>query len=125
MHLQLLWLIQKEKGLWLQHLGIGSGLQRMYKSMARQVQSRGVEGLGVISTEEEAKPRIRDVPNGVQGEHVAAGWPPWLTAVALEAIHGWLPRKEDSFEKLEKVCHLSSRSSLFGVVCWAFEHHYF
>lgn len=44
------------------------------------------------------------VPNGMEGEHVAAGWPSWLTAVAGEAVSGWLPRKADSFEKFEKVC---------------------
>jgi hypothetical protein len=34
---------------------------------------------------------------------VAAGWLPWLNAVAGEAIQGWIPLKVDSFEKLEKV----------------------
>ncbi|KAG1335306.1 putative serine/threonine-protein kinase [Cocos nucifera] len=46
------------------------------------------------------------VPGGVskamEGEQVAAGWPPWLAAVAGEAIRGWLPRRADSFEKLDK-----------------------
>uniref|UniRef100_A0AA96SIC1 [RNA-polymerase]-subunit kinase n=1 Tax=Phyllostachys edulis TaxID=38705 RepID=A0AA96SIC1_PHYED len=51
----------------------------------------------------EAKPRITDVPNGVQGEHVAAGWPRWLTEVAAEAVRGWQPRKSESFEKLDKI----------------------
>jgi serine/threonine protein kinase len=39
----------------------------------------------------------------VEGEHVAAGWPAWLSAVAGQAIHGWVPLKADSFEKLEKI----------------------
>ena len=34
--------------------------------------------------------------------HVAAGWPAWLTSVAGEAVRGWVPRRADSFEKLEK-----------------------
>lgn len=38
-----------------------------------------------------------------QAEQIAAGWPPWLSAVAGEAIDGWLPLKADSFEKLDKV----------------------
>lgn len=38
-----------------------------------------------------------------EGEHVAAGWPAWLTAVAGEAIDGWLPLRSDTFERLEKV----------------------
>lgn len=39
----------------------------------------------------------------VESEHVAAGWPAWLSAQATEAIHGWLPLRPDSFEKLEKI----------------------
>ncbi|KAI3799112.1 hypothetical protein L1987_34402 [Smallanthus sonchifolius] len=36
-------------------------------------------------------------------EHVAAGWPAWLSAVAGEAIDGWLPQKSDGFERFEKI----------------------
>ncbi|XP_058754844.1 probable serine/threonine-protein kinase At1g54610 [Vicia villosa] len=43
------------------------------------------------------------VPKAMEGEHVAAGWPSWLAAVAGEAIKGWLPRRADSFEKLDKI----------------------
>ncbi|KAJ9568570.1 hypothetical protein OSB04_004536 [Centaurea solstitialis] len=39
----------------------------------------------------------------VEVEQVAAGWPAWLSAVAGEAIHGWVPLRAESFEKLEKV----------------------
>lgn len=49
-------------------------------------------------------PGIGSVPKAMEGEHVAAGWPSWLAAVAGEAIKGWLPRRADSFEKLDKVC---------------------
>ncbi|KAL2347969.1 hypothetical protein Fmac_001969 [Flemingia macrophylla] len=45
----------------------------------------------------------------MEGEHVAAGWPSWLAAVAGEAINGWLPRRADSFEKLDK--HLMENKS--------------
>lgn len=38
-----------------------------------------------------------------EGEHLAAGWPVWLTAVASEAIEGWMPLKSDAFQRLEKV----------------------
>ena len=55
------------------------------------------------SIRSEPKPRITDVPNGVVAEHVAAGWPRWLTEVATEAVRGWQPRKAESFEKLDKV----------------------
>lgn len=43
------------------------------------------------------------VPRAVEGEQVAAGWPSWLASVAGEAIRGWVPRRADSFEKLDKV----------------------
>ncbi|KAK9674107.1 hypothetical protein RND81_12G211600 [Saponaria officinalis] len=43
------------------------------------------------------------VPKAVEGEQVAAGWPTWLAAVAGEAIKGWVPRRADSFEKLDKI----------------------
>jgi len=39
----------------------------------------------------------------VVAEQTAAGWPGWLSAVAGEAIHGWLPLRADGFEKLDKV----------------------
>jgi hypothetical protein len=60
---------------------------------------------GGVRAEGEAKLRTKDMPNGVQGEHVAAGWPRWLTEVAAEAVRGWQPRRAESFEKLDKVCH--------------------
>ncbi|XP_019193933.1 PREDICTED: probable serine/threonine-protein kinase At1g54610 [Ipomoea nil] len=48
-------------------------------------------------------PGYGNVPNAVEGELVAAGWPSWLSMVASEAIIGWLPRKADTFEKLDKI----------------------
>ncbi|XVE60698.1 hypothetical protein DITRI_Ditri05aG0148800 [Diplodiscus trichospermus] len=42
-------------------------------------------------------------PGGAEGELVAAGWPSWLSSVAGEAVKGWLPRRVESFEKLEKI----------------------
>ncbi|CAN4079414.1 unnamed protein product [Withania somnifera] len=38
-----------------------------------------------------------------EGENLAAGWPVWLTAVAGEAIDGWMPLKSNMFQKLEKI----------------------
>jgi cyclin-dependent kinase 12/13 len=46
--------------------------------------------------------------NRTRGEQVTAGWPPWLAAVAGEAINGWAPRRADSFEKIDKVFTASS-----------------
>ncbi|XP_072973967.1 probable serine/threonine-protein kinase At1g54610 [Typha angustifolia] len=57
----------------------------------------------IVVRNEEANIRISDVPNGIEGEHVAAGWPRWLTEVAGEAVRGWLPRKAESFEKIDKI----------------------
>ncbi|XP_051145486.1 probable serine/threonine-protein kinase At1g09600 [Andrographis paniculata] len=47
--------------------------------------------------------RVFTVQNGVDGTQVVAGWPAWLTSVAGEAIRGWIPRKAESFEKLDKI----------------------
>ncbi|XP_054795943.1 probable serine/threonine-protein kinase At1g09600 [Prosopis cineraria] len=47
--------------------------------------------------------RIVTVPKGERGAQVLAGWPSWLTAVAGEAINGWIPRRADAYEKLEKI----------------------
>ncbi|KAK6920926.1 Protein kinase domain [Dillenia turbinata] len=47
--------------------------------------------------------RLGNLNKYVEGEHVAAGWPAWLSAVAGEAIHGWIPLRADAFEKLEKI----------------------
>jgi hypothetical protein len=46
---------------------------------------------------------IVSMSNGERGAQVVAGWPSWLTSVAGEAINGWVPRRADSFEKLDKV----------------------
>lgn len=43
------------------------------------------------------------VLNSIKGEQVAAGWPSWLVAVASDAIKGWIPRRANTFEKLDKV----------------------
>ena len=37
------------------------------------------------------------------GGQVATGWTAWLSVVAREAIKGWIPRRVDTFEKLDKV----------------------
>ncbi|CAA6667387.1 unnamed protein product [Spirodela intermedia] len=47
--------------------------------------------------------RLSNLHKYLEGELVAAGWPAWLSAVAGEAIQGWVPLKSDSFEKLEKI----------------------
>lgn len=51
--------------------------------------------------------RLGNVSRYLEAEQVAAGWPAWLSNVAGEAIHGWVPLRSDAFEKLEKVRYLT------------------
>ncbi|XP_058752928.1 probable serine/threonine-protein kinase At1g54610 [Vicia villosa] len=55
------------------------------------------------SRRSKANPRLSNPPKHLLGEQVAAGWPPWLTAVCGEALSGWIPRKADTFEKIDKI----------------------
>lgn len=55
--------------------------------------------------------RILSMTPNAEGEHIAAGWPLWLSSVAGDAIKGWVPRRLDSFEKLGQVS--SNISALF------------
>ncbi|KAL5079248.1 hypothetical protein RYX36_007669 [Vicia faba] len=51
--------------------------------------------------------RIGFTQRHVEAEQNAAGWPPWLTASAAEAVQGWIPLKADSFQKLDKIkCYM-------------------
>ncbi|KAK2357583.1 Protein kinase superfamily protein [Trifolium repens] len=47
--------------------------------------------------------RLGNLSKYVEGEQAAAGWPAWITSVAAEAIHGWVPLRSDAFEKLDKI----------------------
>ncbi|THU44008.1 hypothetical protein C4D60_Mb02t02840 [Musa balbisiana] len=83
--------------------GKGAGHQRRATVDAR---ANGVEPTSMVigaGTVEGNSKVISHVPNGFKLEHVAAGWPSWLTNVAGEAVKGWLPRRADSFEKLHKI----------------------
>ena len=53
-------------------------------------------------------PRLSNLPKNLQGELVIAGWPAWLAEVAGEAIRGWIPRRADTFQKLDKVISFES-----------------
>lgn len=48
-------------------------------------------------------PRLGNPPKHKYGEQVAAGWPSWLSDHVGEAIDGWLPRRADTFEKIDKI----------------------
>lgn len=52
--------------------------------------------------------RLGNLSKYLEAEQVAAGWPAWLSNVAGEAIHGWIPFRSDAFEKLEKVTTYNS-----------------
>ena len=51
--------------------------------------------------------RLSNLPKHSRGEQVAAGWPVWLTDACGEALSGWIPRRADTFEKIDKVTFLS------------------
>lgn len=57
-------------------------------------------------------PRLSNPPKNVHGEQVAAGWPSWLVSVAGEALSGWVPRRADTFEKLDKASLIFSSGCL-------------
>ncbi|KZV37329.1 putative serine/threonine-protein kinase-like [Dorcoceras hygrometricum] len=59
--------------------------------------------LGGVNGMQQRMSRIASTPHGTRGEHAAAGWPSWLASVAGEAIHGWLPRSAESYEKINKI----------------------
>ncbi|PKI67910.1 hypothetical protein CRG98_011506, partial [Punica granatum] len=46
--------------------------------------------------------RPRNLPKHSHGEQVAAGWPSWLSEACGEALSGWLPRRANTFEKIDK-----------------------
>ncbi|KAM7483349.1 hypothetical protein LguiB_007932 [Lonicera macranthoides] len=92
--------------------GLGSGRSRcgsvveLEKNKKKQRSDSGLSGTelgGSGRASESVSFRLGNLQKYVEGEQVAAGWPAWLSAVAGEAIHGWVPLKADSFEKLEKI----------------------
>lgn len=47
--------------------------------------------------------RQSNLPKHSRREQLVAGWPPWLTDVCGAALTGLIPRRADSFEKIDKV----------------------
>ncbi|KAK1395604.1 putative serine/threonine-protein kinase [Heracleum sosnowskyi] len=43
------------------------------------------------------------IPGSSEAELIAAGWPSWMVEYAGEALKGWVPRKEKSFQRLETI----------------------
>jgi cyclin-dependent kinase 12/13 len=50
-----------------------------------------------------ANPRLSNLPKQSRGEQIVVGWPPWLTDACGEALQGLIPRRADTFEKIDKV----------------------
>ncbi|MBA0854229.1 hypothetical protein Goshw_027843 [Gossypium schwendimanii] len=48
-------------------------------------------------------PRLSNLPKHLRGEQVASGWPSWLSDACGEALNGWIPRRADTFEKIDKI----------------------
>ncbi|KAL6541301.1 Protein IMPAIRED IN BABA-INDUCED STERILITY 1 [Orobanche hederae] len=90
--------------------GGGGGLVAELESNLKKVKKRGATESGSElgesgreSSHGSVSFKLGNLHKYVEGEQVAAGWPAWLSAVAGEAVQGWVPRKADSFEKLEKI----------------------
>ncbi|KAG2679338.1 hypothetical protein I3760_11G046800 [Carya illinoinensis] len=95
---------------------VGSGENEKRKSSNRKKSGESVVVVGLSGSElgESGRAssngndsslsfRLGNLQKYVEGEQVAAGWPAWLSAVAGEAIQGWIPLRADAFEKLEKI----------------------
>ncbi|KAI3930314.1 hypothetical protein MKW92_034916 [Papaver armeniacum] len=84
-------------------IGRGGGTHQRRATVDIEYKGGGGGGAGGKHHQQPFSRAVSLVPNGVKGEQIAAGWPIWLTSVAAEAIQGWVPRKADSFEKLDKI----------------------
>ncbi|WCJ34871.1 Protein kinase superfamily protein [Euphorbia peplus] len=69
----------------------------------RHHQRRATMDLGSTGNSHHPVTRITSMPHGSEAELIEAGWPQWLTNAAPEAIKGWLPRRAESFERLDKI----------------------
>ncbi|CAA7043243.1 unnamed protein product [Microthlaspi erraticum] len=88
------------------------------KSGKRRQKSRGEFGSELSESgraSDSLSFRLGNVSKYLEAEQVAAGWPAWLSNVAGEAIHGWVPLRSDAFEKLEKIGQ-GTYSSVFRAV---------
>ncbi|XP_010428415.1 PREDICTED: probable serine/threonine-protein kinase At1g54610 isoform X2 [Camelina sativa] len=86
-----------------------SGKRRSQKTGSSELGNESGRGSDSLSF------RLGNFSRYLEAEHVAAGWPAWLSNVAGEAIHGWVPLRSDSFEKLEKIGQ-GTYSSVFRAV---------
>lgn len=98
-----------------------NGSRRLYDVDGGEIEKPRKERAESLAAKNNLNPIPGRFPKATEGEQVAAGWPAWLSAVAGEAINGWLPRRADTFEKLDKVCcpFLPSFAILHlnGIIC--------
>ncbi|KAE8010101.1 hypothetical protein FH972_006494 [Carpinus fangiana] len=50
-----------------------------------------------------ANPRSGNLSKHPRGEKVVVEWPPWLTNACGKALDGWIPRRVDTFRKIDKI----------------------
>ncbi|PSS26715.1 Serine/threonine-protein kinase [Actinidia chinensis var. chinensis] len=77
--------------------GVSNGVTRKEEKVDGDRRSQGER------RRSKPNPRLSNPPKHKHGEQVAAGWPSWLSAHVGEAIDGWLPRRADTFEKIDKI----------------------
>lgn len=83
-----------------------SAIGKAYASIAKSVHLAAAAASSSVDkteTKEVQTLTTKNVPNHVDAELLAAGWPCWLILHAREAIMGWVPRRADSFEKLDTI----------------------
>uniref|UniRef100_A0A164W7G2 Protein kinase domain-containing protein n=1 Tax=Daucus carota subsp. sativus TaxID=79200 RepID=A0A164W7G2_DAUCS len=101
-------------------LSRGNSGKRVESFRAKDKRENGDARVGYIDKRTNNSRRVRDeqsekkktqlvdsipasISSAAQAELIAAGWPSWLVAAAAESIKGWIPRRADTFEKLEKI----------------------
>ncbi|XP_057502998.1 probable serine/threonine-protein kinase At1g54610 [Actinidia eriantha] len=97
--------------------GVSNGVTRKEEKVDGDRRSQGER------RRSKPNPRLSNPPKHKHGEQVAAGWPSWLSAHVGEAIDGWLPRRADTFEKIDKIGSgtysnvYKARDTITGKIC--------
>ncbi|KAK1388883.1 putative serine/threonine-protein kinase [Heracleum sosnowskyi] len=98
----------------------GNSGKRVESFRAKDGRENGDGRVGYVDKRTNSSRRVRDeqsekkksqlvdtIPRGIssanEAELIAVGWPSWLVGAAGESIKGWIPRRADTFEKLEKI----------------------
>ncbi|KAI3931351.1 hypothetical protein MKX01_040268 [Papaver californicum] len=81
----------------------GDNVIRVNKEISNSINRSERKKIGdnqTVVIERLKQPKINHHSNSLKVQH---GWPSWLSAVAGDAIQGWIPRRADTFEKLDKI----------------------